>query len=152
MKRFSSKGHGYTHISIYPQTLQELREMSGKYGEAAAADVHWGAVTTCIMNDRPFSNPMPVVNVAVEHCRADDRLRLGFPDYLGRERSPAFPDLSPQSRREARLVGEETLADWRAAGSPYLTENRLKRAYQYIQSCIRNAAEAEQNTIKEKAA
>ncbi len=115
------------------------------------ADVQWAAVSVCIMNNRKFSNPWQVVEVSVQHCRAEDRMRLDWPDYLGRKQSPAFHDLSTASQSEAKLVGEETLADWRAAGRPYLDDNRIKRAYCYIQSCVRNAAEAEQNNIKEKA-
>ncbi|WP_109354613.1 hypothetical protein [Sphingorhabdus sp. EL138] len=150
-KRYKPKGQGYTGINLFPQTLDELRNMSGGFGEAAVADVQWGAVAACLMSDRNFSNPWQVVSVSVQHCRSEDRLRLRWPDYLGRKQTRAFLDLSPQSKREARLVGAETLADWRVAGCPYLDSDRIKRTYLYIQSCIRNTAEAEQNNIKEKA-
>ena len=146
------RGRGtYAPVHLFPQTIEQLRDRSGEYADAAVAEIQWGAVTTCSMQGMEFSNSWQVVNVAVMHCRAEDRMRLGWPDYLGRMHTPAFHDLSPEAQSEARLVGAETLADWRAADCPYLTSDSIKRTYCYIQSCIRIAAEAEQTNIKEKA-
>lgn len=133
---------------LFPQSLEELGKMCGEYGEAAIADVQWGGAIVHLMNNGKVSNPPAVVSVALTYCRSDDHARLGYPDWQSRKLTSAFTDLSPQSQCEARLVGEETLADWRAAGSPYL-HRHIRQTYQYIQSCI--AAMATGPDIKETA-
>ena len=133
---------------LFPQTLDALGAMCGIYGAAAIADVLWGCAVTHLMRGKATTNPLAVALVAVQYCRSDDWARLGYPDWQGRNRTSLLSDLSPQSQCEARLVGEETLADWRAAGSPYL-HRHIRQTYQYIQFCI--ASEAAENIIKDKA-
>lgn len=133
---------------LFPQTLEALADTCGTYGAAAVASAQWAAVGVYLMKDGKFTNPLALVSVAVHYCQSDDRARLGYPDWQGRNLSSALSDLSPQSQCEARLVGEETLADWRAAGSPYLPRH-IRQTYQYIQSCI--ASQAADNSIKDKA-
>lgn len=133
---------------LFPQTLEALADMCGEYGAAAIAEVQWGGAVTHLMNGKPTTNPAAVAMVAVQYCRSDDRARLGYPDWQGRKVTSAFPDLSPASQCEARLVGEETLADWRADGCPGLHRN-IRSTYQYIQACI--APEAAGTDIKELA-
>ena len=133
---------------LFPQTLDALGAMCGIYGAAAIAEVLWGGAIVHLMNGKATTNPAEVARVAVRYCQSDDRARLGYPDWQGRKITSAFHDLSPQSQCEARLVGEETIADWRADGSPGLHRN-IRCTYQYIQSCI--ASEAAENIIKDKA-
>lgn len=133
---------------LFPQTLEALGAMCGVYGLAAIASAQWAAVGGYLMKGEATSNPAAVAMVAVQYCRSDDRARLGYPDWQGRKATSALCDLSPQSQCEARLVGEETLADWRAAGSPNLPRH-IRQTYQYIQACI--ASEAAENIIKDKA-
>lgn len=133
---------------LFPQTLEALAEMTGEYGAAAIAEVQWRGAVTHLMNDKATTNPAAVAMIAVQYCRSDDRARLGYPDWQGRKVTSAFHDLSPQSQCEARLVGEETLADWRADGSPGLHRN-IRATYQYIQACI--APEAAGTDIKDTA-
>lgn len=134
------------HPSILPQTLEQLGKMCGEYGVAAMASAQWAAAIGYLMKAGATTNPAAVVSVALRYCQSDDRARLGYPDWQGRKLTSAFSDLSPQSQCEARLVGAETLEDWRAAGSPHLRRH-IRQTYQYIQSCI--AAEAADNDIKE---
>ena len=136
------------HPSIFPQTLDALGAMCGVYGLAAIAEVLWGGAIIHLMNTKVTTNPAEVAMVAVRYCQSDDRARLGYPDWQGRKVTSAFNDLSPQSQYEARLVGEETIADWRADGSPGLHRN-IRCTYLYIQPCI--ASEAAENIIKDKA-
>ena len=136
------------HSSIFPQTLDALGAMCGIYGAAAIAEVLWGGAIVHLMNGKATTNPAAVALVAVQYCRSDDRARLSYPDWQGRTVTSAFPDLSPQSQYEAKLVGEETIADWRTDGSPGLHRN-IRCTYQYIQSCT--ASEAAANSIKELA-
>ena len=136
------------HPGIFPRTLEALGAMCGVYGLAAIAAAQWAAVRVHVMKGASLTNSTEVVSVAVRCCESDDRTRLGYPDWQGRNTISALSDLSPQSQCEARLVGEETLADWRAAGSPYLPRH-IRQTYQYIQACI--AAEAADNSIKDKA-
>lgn len=133
---------------LFPQTLDALGAMCGVYGLAAIAAAQWAAVSGYLMKDGKLTNPTAVAMVAVQYCRSDDRARLGYPDWQGRKVTSAFPDLSRQSQCEARLVADETLADWRAAGSPYLPRH-IRQTYQYIQSCI--ASGSAENIIKVKA-
>ncbi len=141
--KFPSPYHG-----LFPQTLNELADMCGDYGAAAVASAQWAAVGVHLMKGGTFTNPLAVVSVALRYCERDDRARLGYPDWQGRKLTSALPDLSPQSQCEARLVGDETLADWRGAGSPYL-HRHIRQTYQYIQACI--APEAAGTDIKELA-
>jgi hypothetical protein len=120
--------------------------MCGARGAAAVASAQWAATIGYIMKGGATSNPPAVASEAVLYCQSDDRARLGFPDWQGRKLTSAFTDLSPQSQCEARLVGEQTLMDWRAAGSPNLPRH-IRQTYQYIQSCV--ASEAAANDIKE---
>lgn len=138
-----------SYRGLFPQTLDELAEMCGEYGAAAVASAQWAAVGVHLMKGGTFTNPLAVASIALQYCGSDDRSRLGYPDWQGRKVTSAFHDLSPQSQCEARLVGEETLADWRAAGSPYL-HRHIQQTYQYIQACI--ASEAAGTDIKETAA
>jgi hypothetical protein len=133
---------------LFPQTLEALGAMCGVYGLAAIASAQWAAASVHLMKGAKFSNPFAVVSVALRYCESDDRARLGYPDWQGRKLSSALYDLSQQSQCEAKLVGEETLADWRAAGSPYLSRH-IRQTYQYIQSCI--ASGTADNIIKDKA-
>ena len=133
---------------LFPQTLEALGSMCGARGAAAVASAQWAATIGYIMKGGATSNPLAVASEAVRYCQSDDRARLGYPDWQGRKLTSAFTDLSPQSQCEARQVGEQTLADWRAAGSPNLPRH-IRQTYQYIQSCI--ASEAAANDIKEKA-
>lgn len=132
---------------LFPQTLEALGRMCGEYGAAAIASAQWAAVCVYIMKGGTITNDTSVASLAVRYCESDDRARLGYPDWQGRKITSALTGQSPQLQCEARLVGEETLTDWRAAGSPYLPRH-IRQTYQYIQSCL--AAQA--TDIKETAA
>ena len=124
---------------LFPRTLDELRTLSRDFGEAAVAEVRWAAVLCWLMKADPrpnLRNPLAVVSTALSVVQENDRYRLGWPCWRGNERMPpALDGLSLDCQREAKLVAAETLAEWEAAGSPYLDTARLKSAYQYLTSC-----------------
>lgn len=133
-------GTAHVHISLYPRTLDELGQMSREFGVAAVAEARWTAITLWFMKEYPspsgLRNPLPVASEAVLLIREHDRLHLGWPRHNGANpATPVLDGLSLASRQEARLVAAETLADWEAAGSPYLQGHHIKAAYQYLVAC-----------------
>ncbi|HEX7820502.1 MAG TPA: hypothetical protein VF463_07765 [Sphingobium sp.] len=136
----TGKNGAYVHISLYPRTLDELGQMSRSFGAAAVAEAQWTAITLWFMKEYPspsgLRNPLPVADEAVCLIREHDRLHLGWPRHHGGDpATPVFDGLSLASRQEAMLVATETLADWEAAGSPYLHGHHIKAAYQYLVAC-----------------
>ena len=132
-------GSRYVHVSLYPRTLNELRRFSRDFGRPAAREAEWGCIIVWLMNDPPqtaLSNPLPVVNTAVQIVRDHERIRFGWPTHDGKDRPLARLDfLSPDVRQEGERVAGETLSDWRQAGRPHLAPHRIKRVYQYLISC-----------------
>ena len=133
-------GSRFVAISLYPGSLEELRTMSRSFGEAAVADVRWGAIITWMMKAEPsldcLRNPYPVVQTAIVLMQEHDRHYLGWPHHDGAAWPvPVLDGLKPDCQREARLVAAETLEDWEAAGSPWLDASRIKSAYHFLTSC-----------------
>lgn len=139
-ERTGSAPGGKVPVKLLPRTLDELETLSRDYGAAAVAEVRWAAILVWLMKSYPspvgLRNSHPVAQSAVGMVHEYDRHALGWPCWKGRERMPPVLDgLSSDCQREARLVAAETLADWEAAGCPYLDTARLKSAYQYLTSC-----------------
>ena len=129
-------GSKYVHVSLYPRTLNELRKYSREFGRAVARDAEWSCVTVWLMNnpdEADLTSPPPVVRTVVLMMRDYDRFRFEYPSHDGKVRtSPALDRLSTDTRQEALRVAAETLLDWRKAGRPGLTPQRIKSAYQNL--------------------
>ena len=129
-------GSRYVIVRLYPRSLNELRKYSRLFGRAVARDAEWSCVTAWLMSDPAevaLSNPFPVVRTVVLMMREYDRYRFEYPRHDGSEPPlPALDRLSPDTRQEALRVAAETLLDWRNAGRPYLTPQRIKSAYQNL--------------------
>jgi hypothetical protein len=129
-------GSKYVHVSLYPRTLNELRKYSRVFGRAVARDAEWSCVTAWLMSspaEGALTNRYPVVQTVVLMMRDYDRYRFEYPRQDGSEApAPALDQLSPDTRQEAMRVATETLMDWRNAGRPYLTPQRIKSAYQNL--------------------
>lgn len=129
-------GTKYVHVSLYPRTLNELRKYSREFGRAVARDAEWSCLTVWLMNnpdETELTNPPPVVRTVVLMMRDYDRFRFEYPSHDGKGRtSPALDRLSPDTRQEALRVAVETVMDWRNAGRPFLTPQRIKSAYQNL--------------------
>jgi hypothetical protein len=123
-------------VRLFPRTLNELRKYSREFGRAVARDAEWSCVTVWLMNnpdEADLTGPPPVVRTVVLMMRDYDRFRFEYPNHDGKSRtSPALDRLSSDTRQEALRVAAETLADWRNAGRPYLTPQRIKSAYQSL--------------------
>lgn len=127
--------------TIYPRTLGELREFGRDFGEAAVAEARWNAITIWLMKADPapagLSNSRRVALAAVHMAQEQDRYRLGWPCWKGEEArraTPVIDGLSSDCQREAKLVAAETLADWEAAGCPWMDAHRVKQAYLHLTS------------------
>jgi hypothetical protein len=82
-----------------------------------------------------LSNPLDVTLLAVRLVHEWERVRFGWPSHDGKDWPlPALDKLNPEVRPEALVVAAETLSDWRAAGRPHLTPERIKRVYQSLVS------------------
>jgi|GEM_PF-6995259 len=130
-------GNRYVAISLYPRTLDELRNMGRDFGDAAVTQVRWNAVGVWLMNDYPplIRNPFSVAQSAIVMAREHDRYHLGWPHHEGATwPTPELDGLTPDYQREAKRVAIETLADWEAAGSPWLDPSRIKTQYQLLTS------------------
>ena len=129
-------GSRYVAVSIYPRTIDELRQLCREYGEAAVCDLHWSCVVIWLMNapdKADLSNPFAVASVAVGMIWERDRTRLAWPRHDGEEwNPPALNFLSPDVRDEAELVAAETLSDWERAGKPYMGRDRIRCTYQHL--------------------
>lgn len=126
---------------IFPRNLDELRDFGRDFGEAAVAEVRWAAIVVWLMKSYPspagLSNPRQVAQAAVHMVQEHDRYHLGWPCWKGEEVSRATPvldGLSPDCQREAKLVAAETLANWEAAGCPWMDAHRIKQAYLHLTS------------------
>ena len=112
----------YITVKLRPQSLDELRTVCGQYGDAAVREASWGAVAGFIMGMSPeaqLSNSVAVANGAIHLCRNADRAR-GYPNLSGKPRLNELPNLSPELQAEAVRVANETVEDWKQAGSPHL--------------------------------
>jgi len=132
-------GSRYVAISIYPRTLDELRTMGRDFGEAAVTQARWDAIGVWLWKECPspagLRNPYTVASAAVDMMMGHDRYHLGFPRYDGAEwPTPALDGLTPECQHEVKRVAAETLADWAAAGSPWLDPSRIKTHYQLLTS------------------
>lgn len=122
----------------WPRTLDELRQMSRSYGEAAASEVRWCAITGWLLvgpEEGALSNPSSEAWEASRLTREHQHYHLGWPRHDGREHerlTPALDGLDPVYRQEVERVALETLADWKRAGCPGMTPQRLKSAYQFL--------------------
>ena len=129
-------GTKYVHVSLYPRTLNELRKYGRYFGRAVARDAEWSCVTVWLMNnpdEADLTSPPPVVRTVVLMMRDYDRYRFEYPRPDGSDPPPpALDRLSPDTRQEALRVAAETLMDWRNAGRPFLTPQRIKSAYQSL--------------------
>jgi hypothetical protein len=84
-------------------------------------------------DEAALSNPFPIVRTVVVMMRDYDRCRFQYPRQDGREPPPPALDfLRPDTRQEALRSAAETLRDWRNAGRPCLTPQRIKSAYQNL--------------------
>lgn len=132
-------GSRYVRVSIFPETRDELHQLSREYGAAVVRNLDWSCVIRWLM-DAPdaasLSNPLGLALKAVSVCRANDAVRLGLPHYEGKAwPAPKLGQVSHETGAQFERVAEEALADWRKAGSPHLDQQRLKRSYQYLVSC-----------------
>lgn len=120
----------------WPRTLDELRQMSRSYGEAAVAEARWGAVSTWFIGvPKPdeLSNPQEQAWEAAEMMRQHQRYHLRWPRSGGKQwPAPALDGLDPVSRQEAERVAAETLADWERAGCPRLSAHSIKQVFQCL--------------------
>jgi hypothetical protein len=116
-----------------------LRRLGREYGEAIARDLDWSCVSIWLMHAIDVSdlrNPLGEAVRAVSLCRAADAARLGLPHHEGKARpAPEFDARRPKARAYTNRIAEETLDDWRKAGSPHFDQQRIKRSYQYLVSC-----------------
>jgi hypothetical protein len=120
----------------WPRTLDELRQMSKGYGEAAVAEAKWGAVSSWFMDvPKPgeLSNPRQRAWDAADMVRQHQRYHRRWPRMGGKQwPAPALDDLDPASRQEAERVAAETLADWERAGCPRLSVQSIKAVFQCL--------------------
>lgn len=122
----------------WPRTLDELRQMSRSYGEAAVAEARWGAILGWFLvgpEEGALSNPSSEAWEASRLTREHQHYHLGWPRHDGKEHErppPALDGLDPVYRQEVERVASETLADWERAGCPSMTLQRLKSTYQHL--------------------
>lgn len=127
-------GSRYIPVTIWPRTLADLRLLGRDFGEAAVAEARWGAIGVWFLNgEEVLRNPSAVAFEAMRLMHGRDRHYMGWPRHDGLPwPMPALDGLSLESRQEAERVAAETLADWQAAGEPYLTPWRIKQTYQFL--------------------
>lgn len=113
----------YVTVGRYtPRSLEELHDACGQYAHAAILETLWYAVSRFLMDGIAhgvLSNPDNVACTSVNLCRNADRVR-GYPCLTDIPRLNILPSLSLPCQAEARRVAEETIEDWKRAGSPYL--------------------------------
>lgn len=113
----------YITVKLRPESLDELRTVCGQYGDAAVREASWGAVSGFLMGMSPevqLSNSVAVAVGAINLCRNADRAR-GYPNLSGKPQSNDLPNLSPELQADAVRVANETVEDWKQAGSPHLS-------------------------------
>ncbi|QDC36472.1 hypothetical protein [Sphingobium fuliginis] len=120
----------------WPRTLDELRQMSRSYGEAAVAEARWGAVSVWFMDGpKPdeLSNSREQAWDAADMVRQHQRYHLRWPRAGGKQwPAPALDGLDPVSRQAAERIAAETLADWERAGCPRLSAHSIKQVFQCL--------------------
>ncbi|QDC36473.1 hypothetical protein [Sphingobium fuliginis] len=137
--------------SSFQQSPQPCRTITGlkrhcrEYGRAAAIEARWAAILLWLQHDASRSpslaNPLKVCRVSVGLAREADRWRFSFPNKSGQPfATPALHSLSPECRREARRVADETFTAWQRAGAPYLTADNLNIIQSYVWDCILSGA------------
>jgi hypothetical protein len=128
---------------FYAVTIEALRAKCGSHGEAAVADVEWGAVCRWLLNDETdgvdrLGKPKRAVNAAIAMAREHDRARLGYPHWRADAFRLALNGLSPTAKNEIAKIIAETRANWENAGRPGLTAQSIKATQQYINALQAN--------------
>jgi len=125
--------------ALWPQSLDALAARTAPYGETVAKYAQSEAVRrwACDSIKAPGnvrSNPEPVVSISLDHYRTQIWRDIGVkgPMLPAGGYARALDDLSPDSRFEAMLVVNDTIAEWEAAGSPGLDQPTLWVAYRYL--------------------
>jgi hypothetical protein len=124
----------------WPASIEQLSSRCGPYGGTVAAIAKLAAVQRWACNGltgpgHARSNPEAVIYTSLALYRA----QLWKDAGVETRRIPAsqdvatrLDDLSPDSRFEAMLVVNETIAEWEAAGSPGLDQPTLYLAYKHL--------------------
>ena len=91
----------------WPQTLDELRQMSRSYGEAAVTEARWCAIMGWFLvgpEEGVLSNPLSEAWEASRLTREHQHCHLGWPRHDGKEHerpTPALDGLDPVSRQDS---------------------------------------------------
>ncbi|MCW2337393.1 hypothetical protein M2337_001626 [Sphingobium sp. B2D3A] len=124
----------------WPASIEQLTSSCGPYGDTVAAVAKLAAAQRWACNGltapgHACSNPEAVIYTSLVLYRA----QLWKDAGVETRRIPAsqdvatlLDDLSPDSRFEALLVVNETIAEWEAAGSPGLDQPTLYLAYKHL--------------------
>ncbi len=130
-------GSRYHPASLYPRTLDELRQRAGAKAGAAVSELIWDAVGVWLMKSYPdrkrLKHDYADASDAVRMIREEDRYRLGWPRHDGKQpATPALHGLTADRRREVKAIAEDTRAAWEVAGCPYADADRITRTYQNL--------------------
>ncbi len=131
-------------VAIVPQTLDDLMQRAGPYGDAVKAHLEWGGVNAWLMSAdcrdqlETASLPVPVACLSVILTREAEEHAAGWPRLSGPAVTPAIYGYSPDSQCEARCSAAQARSIWQAIGRPYLRASDCKFAFQYLAACIRS--------------
>jgi hypothetical protein len=119
-----------------PSTLDQLRNKCGRYGPAVADF----AIATCLRRwackglNRAGNATRNIDSLI--HVSLDLHVAQLWRDIGVQQARAALCDLSPPIRGDAERVVAETLAEWRAAGSPGLGQDTIRDAYRFVHGFI----------------
>ncbi len=136
------KDHRPAGWRVFPETLDDLMQRAGPYGEAAKAHLEWSGIAVWLMKDGDKALaaafiPVEAANLSVLLTRKAVEHEGGWPNLSGIAAQPALYDLPDDAQQIARRMASDIHALWQDAGRPYLRANDCKFAFQYLTAAIR---------------